>query len=367
MKLLVVTCRFGKKIIGGAEKLAWEISHRLKTDFDIEVLTTCAKDYKTWSNYYPAGKSRIDDLIVHRYPVANERHWRRFGVFSGLVFRWNRLIGTPWFFERFWLKSQGPYCPDLIRFLKDENDRFDRILFVSYLYFPTVDGLPLVNEKSVLIPTAHDEAALGLKIYSSVFNLPRTIVFMSNEERDLVHSRFRNARIPCEVIGVGVQNQPIVETNRDYFMFAGRIELGKNCPEMFDYCYKSGINLKVIGTSKINIPPHVEFLGYVSSEEKHTLLSGCKAVIIPSKNESFSILALEAWSHGKPVIVHSDSPVLVGHVTRSGGGYTYQDAQEFDHVTKNINPEKGKAGREYVKANYTWDKLIPKYADVLTW
>jgi len=196
MRILLVTSRFGDDLLGGAEKLAWEISHRMKPDFEIEVLTTCARDYRTWKNYYPAGKTQTDGIVLRRFPVTRERKWERFGVFSGVVFRWNRAVRVPDLIEKMWLKSQGPSCPELVRYLKDQNSKYDRILFVTYLYYPTVAGIPQVKDKAVLIPTAHNEPALNLRIYQPVFKLPRALVFLSEEERDLVHSKFCNHQIP---------------------------------------------------------------------------------------------------------------------------------------------------------------------------
>src|SRR5439155_1571522 len=80
----------------------------------------------------------------------------------------------------------------------------DHVLFFTYIYYPTVRGLPLVPERAVLVPTAHDEPALDLAIYEPVFHAPRAIAFNTEEERALVHARFRNERVPSDILGVGV-------------------------------------------------------------------------------------------------------------------------------------------------------------------
>lgn len=367
MKVLFVAPRFGPEILGGSEKLAWELGNRLNDEIHLEVATSCAKDYRSWSNFFPAGKTWTDKIQVHRFPVARERNWQRFGKFSSLLFRWNQYMKIPRFIEEYWLKAQGPYCPDLIRFLLAQYQSYDRFLFFTYLYYPTAQGLPAVRDKSVLISTAHDEPALRFSIYETLFELCRSIIFLSSEERELVHRRFQNQNIPNLIAGYGVELQPVETNTEDFFLYAGRIEKGKNCPELFRFCKDSGIRLKAIGSSQIEIPPHVDFLGFVDESEKRHLLSKCKAVIVPSKNESLSIIALEAWSYGKPVVVHAESPVLVGHVERSGGGYVYRDGREFFEVTKNIDAGRGLKGREYVKKKYSWEELIPKFHEALRW
>jgi hypothetical protein len=54
-------------------------------------------------------------------------------------------------------------------------------------------------------------------------------------------------------------------------------------------------------------------------------------------------------------------------VERSNGGYVYRDGREFTEVTKNIDARRGLKGREYVKNNYSWDELIPKFHKALRW
>ncbi len=100
MKVAVVTVRFGQEVVGGAEKLAWEVSQRLAAEFEIEILTSCAKDYRTWRNHYPEGTSRVDNLLIRRFPVSNERRWKRFGLFSSVLFRLNRVGRMPSLIER---------------------------------------------------------------------------------------------------------------------------------------------------------------------------------------------------------------------------------------------------------------------------
>jgi len=52
VKVAFVTPRYGPEIVGGAEYLTRMVAERLKDHHQIEVLTTCAKDYRTWKNEY---------------------------------------------------------------------------------------------------------------------------------------------------------------------------------------------------------------------------------------------------------------------------------------------------------------------------
>jgi glycosyltransferase involved in cell wall biosynthesis len=133
---------------------------------------------------------------------------------------------------------------------------------------------------------------------------------------------------------------------------------------MFEYCQRAGMALKVAGPTRIQIPDQVEYLGLISEEEKEELLAKCRAVIVPSAMESLSIAALEAWSHGKPVIAWEKSTVLTGQISRSGGGYSFGDFEGFLRITKSLDAKRGLRGWEFVKQNHGWDMILPRYEQV---
>ena len=79
MKLAVVVQRYGADINGGAELHARYIAERLSRHADVEVLTTCARDYITWRNELPEGVERVNSIPVRRFPVSHERRPLEFG------------------------------------------------------------------------------------------------------------------------------------------------------------------------------------------------------------------------------------------------------------------------------------------------
>jgi len=365
MKVAVVTVRFGEEIVGGAEKLALEVCRRLSGEFEFEILTTCAKNYRTWENEFPEGVLKIGGLRTRRFPVKKQRRWKRFGRLSSMMFRLNRVVRLPSRLEKWWLIRQGPFCPQLVSHLRDRSNRYDRVLFITSLYYPTVAGLPPVREKAVLVPTAHDEPAMNFGLYHALMQMPRFILFLSREEKDFVHQRFGNRHIPFQVAGIGVEIRKPAGRSEDFLLYIGRIEPGKNCGELFEFCRQTGLPLKAVGSAQMPVPDHVEFRGFVDEEEKCELVERCRAVVIPSLNESLSIVALDAWAQGKPVIVHGDSPVLSGHVRRSGGGYIYRNLEEFKTIVTKVDSAAGLKGREYVRKYYTWEKILPAYRQAL--
>ena len=77
-------------------------------------------------------------------------------------------------------------------------------MFYTYLYLPTTLGLPLVADKAVLVPTAHDERPIYLDLFRSLFRIPRGLIFQVEEERAFVEERFHTGHIPSAVIGAGI-------------------------------------------------------------------------------------------------------------------------------------------------------------------
>ena len=354
--------RYGEQVVGGAERHSRLLAERFAQHHEITVLTTCAVDYRSWANVLPSGAQILNGVEVIRWPVERKRRWHYFGWKSNRLFSSQHSILD----EYEWIVKQGPECPNLIEFIRANRTKFDLFLFFMYLYYPTFFGLQTIPEKSVLVPTAHDEPAIHLGIFSSIFHLARFIAFNSEEERRLVHGLFHNDYIPSSIIGLGIDIEPVSEHDKGYLLYMGRVEKGKNCEELFQLVRKTSLPLKIIGHAQIPIPSHVEYLGFVSEPEKRQILAGCRALVLPSRNESLSLAVLEAWAHGKPVIVSEHSPVMKALIAKSGGGYTYRDVEEFGAILQNVDPTRGLAGRKYVEQYYSWSRVLEKYDEVFS-
>ena len=90
-------------------------------------------------------------------------------------------------------------------------------------------------------------------------------------------------------------------------------------------------------------------------------------VVCPSPYESLSLLALEAFAVGTPVLANARSDVLVDHCQKSNAGLYYADRDEFVEALKllaadhRLRAAMGRNGRSYVRRNYRWDVIISKY------
>jgi len=382
MKLAFIVQRYGREILGGAETLARQIAERLARRHDIEILTTTARDYITWRNEFPGGEEKLRGVRIRRFPVEKERNLEEFDRYSDWIYKNEHTHED----ELRWLDMQGPVVPQLIDHLRREHGRYDLLVFFTYLYYPTYFGLKIAPEKSVLVPTAHDEPPLALEIYRDVFGLPSSFIFNAEAEELLVLERFGVYKKMRETIGIGMDllDQPDAAAFRRryklsgrYLLYAGRIDAGKGCEELIRYFrfYKEerpaagNLQLVLIGKQSMKLPNarDIRYLGFLDEDEKLAAMAGSLAVIVPSRLESLSIVALEALSVGSPVIAHAGSRVLVDHCRKSNAGLYYADYDEFEEVLdlmltdKNLARGMGRLGQRYIKENFGWEKLLNQF------
>ena len=378
-KVAIVVQRYGSEVNGGAEKYAKDIAEHLKPYYDIEVITTTAKDYDTWMPYYSDGEEIVDGITIHRFSVDMPRSRVKAGIINkGLrllpIFK-NRL-------EESWIDAQGPYCPKLIDYIKQKKDYYDCFIFVTYLYYPTVKGLPIVKEKAIFVPTAHDEYCIYMHVFETLFKQAERVICLTSEEEDFIKRKFPSKTRRYSIAGTGMDiPKRKDEWNgyrkerlpKNYIIYVGRVEKGKGCDELFEYFERyqrqmqDDTELVVVGKTMMKCPenPKMHFLGFVSDDEKLAAIDGARALIMPSEHESLSLVVLEAMSLGIPVIVNGRSAVLSGHCKKSKTGFEYKSYEEFKNALeelKNLDyEENAKKELQYIKENYSWENTIQKY------
>ena len=382
MKLAVVVQRYGADISGGAELHARYVAERLARHATVEVITTCARDYITWKNELPPGADTVNGIPVRRFPVSKPRRTDEFGRLSHLVFEQEHSLAD----ELRWLESEGPTSPALVRHLR-EADGVDFFIFFSYRYYHAWHGVRTVPSKAVLVPTAERDAAVGLELFKPVLRGARALMYNSLEERALLE-RVSGRQGPGVVVGVGSEipqrTQPWrfrkkFGVKRPFAIYIGRIDENKGCKELFSHferysvMYPHGVDLVLIGSKHLEIPKHprIRHLGFLSDEDKFDGLAAADLLIMPSPFESLSIVALEAWALGKPVLANGRCDVLRGQVIRSNAGLYYDSFEEFCEAlytleaTGPIGGILGRNGREFFRRHYSWPVIERKYLDML--
>jgi len=102
-------------------------------------------------------------------------------------------------------------------------------------------------------------------------------------------------------------------------------------------------------------------------DDKFSGLEGSMMLMMPSFYESLSMVTLEAWALGKPVLANGQCDVLRGQCVRSHAGLYYENYGEFKEAFRllldsgRLRGVMGKNGERYFKTRYTWDVIESKY------
>jgi len=383
MKVAVVVQRYGAELNGGAELHARYVAEHLARHVDVEVLTTCATDYITWENKLAPGVEMVHGIPVRRFPVSRVRDVDDFGRRSEVVFDERHSIAS----ELAWLRSEGPTSPKLVSYLRRHGTAYDYCIFFSYRYYHAFHGIRVAGSRALLVPTAERDPVLGLRIFQDSFRAVRAVMYNSFEERALINAVADNEQIPGVVVGIGSEVNAQPEPSRfrqtsgidgPTVVYVGRIDENKGCRELFEYFQRytrvsRALTLVLIGKAIISIPDHpqIRHLGFVSDQEKFDAMAAADALIMPSYYESLSMVTLEAWALGRPVLANGRCDVLCGQCTRSNAGLYYESYEEFAETLHTILSNQplrealGRNGRTYFNTHYTWPVIEQKYLDML--
>lgn len=423
MKIAFIIQRYGTEILGGSEYHCRLIAERMAQRHDVDVLTTCAQEYITWKNEYPEGPDRVRGVTVRRFANAETRDIEAFNRYSDWIFHHPHTRED----EMEWLRRQGPWCPALLEYLERQATSYDILIFFTYLYAPTVLGLAVAPGRSILVPTAHDEPAIHLDLYRDVFRLPAGLAYNTDVERAFLTSTFGIRAVAEETVGCGVDLPPQSEDDRpqrqgrsrrrggersrdagrraqedngrnrnrqlergEVFrrrhrlhgpiaLYGGRIDPGKGCEELVEhfgaYAGDGGeATLALMGIKLMPLPeePFIRFAGQLSEQERVDAIEAATVVIVPSPYESLSLLTLEAFAVGTPILANGRSEVVVDHCRRSNAGLYYESQAEFVECLKLLVADErlratlGRNGREYVRRHYGWEAIMTKYEQMLS-
>ena len=384
MRVGFVVQRCGREVNGGAELHCLQVAQRMAAHWETEVITTCALDYMTWENWYPAGVEKIDGTLIRRFPVDHPRDLQKFNQLSEQLCA--RRLQVSLSEQEDWMRAQGPVSTPLLEYLKREKDNYDAFIFFGYLYATTYLGLPIVRDKALLAPLTHDEWPIHLTMWNDFVRQPRAIIFNSPEEKAFFKKRFPAYERNDPVVGVGFEEPPVVDRTafrtkylltEPFLLYVGRIDESKGCGELFDWFIQLTENnpvphkLVLIGREIMPVPyhPDIVHLGFVSETDKWNALAACDWLVNHSTYESLSMTVLEGWLAGRPCLVNGKCDVLVGHCKRSNGGLWYQNFNEWAAAILTVN-EVAKAtlglqGNEYVLRNYSWTRIEDTYLRLL--
>ncbi|MBQ8350277.1 MAG: glycosyltransferase family 4 protein [Ruminococcus sp.] len=376
-------------IPGGAEMELREVAgHLHSAGVRLEILTTCVKEFGSdWSvNYYKDGDdSTANGITIKRFKVK-KRDTEAFDAVNAKLMR--KAPVSPE--EEDIFLSEMVNSPDLYKYISEHGDDYSLFVFIPYMFGTTYNGAKIFPEKSVLIPCFHDEGYAYMKRFKELFPKTAGMIFNARPEAELAQRLygFEESGTKTIVMGIGMDTGIIPDPaafrekfkiNERFILYAGRKDEGKNVHTLVKYYseyikrHETDLRLVLIGGGEIELPPalvksgRIVDLGFVDRQDKYNAQGAAEFLCQPSMNESFSLVIMESWLCGRPVLVHENCPVTRNFVSESNGGLYFGNYFEFEGCADYILNHKntawlmGSNGKNYVKKNFDWDVIVDKY------
>lgn len=389
LRFTFISTRYGADILGGAETYARHVAERLAArGHDVRVLTTRARQYTTWANDLAEGTTVEHGVEVRRYSARPRRSpWDD-------VLKWlSGLMPSSTALAHAWARAQGPVATALIDRLPAEAHERDLLVFMQLLSHPTFVGMPRVAAQSALVPLAHEERPIYTALAGRTLTLPRALLVNTDAEAARLARVARGALAPMEHAGIGLESPTppapafVPPTLHPYLVVMGRQGKSKPLPAVWRalaanaqlprleihgrFVPWSDVRLVTVGERSrlYDHVPNVIHAGYVTDAERWDILRGAVALINPSLYESLSLVLLEAWTVGRPVVVHRRCDVTADHVRQSAGGIAVDFArpdEAADAIAQAFRRESdrsamGDRGAAYAERSYSWDRVLDIY------
>jgi O-antigen biosynthesis protein len=365
-RVAIVSFRFGPDIGGGAETSLRTMAEALHSaGHHVEILTTCTRSESRWTNELPTGTTLHAGMPVHRYPIDPHDADAHGEIFRATLEKQGSVSAD---LEERYL-HHSIHSTALLEALASRHDEFDAIVTGPYLFGLTADLLHTFPGQVLLAPCFHDEPLARLAVWPRLASQAGGILYHSAEEQHFAQARLGVNHPNSHEIGaqLGLDSATQLSTHdRPYVVYCGRYSEQKNVPLLLEWLrqyqahHPGDLDVVFMGEGNVRLPsaPWLRDLGRVNEPTKRSVLAGACALIQLSTHESLSLVALEAWREGTPVIAHRDCAVLRAPIDRSEGGAAVDGFDVFAGTLNDLraNPAawraRGARGRAYVIARY---------------
>lgn len=250
-------------------------------------------------------------------------------------------------------------------YIIDESEYLYNVLYSYIIHL--LSRKPLIVTIHIIQPDMYRQNNyIHYIIYKHIFNKVQKFLILGNKPIiDEFKNNFNNPKIKIFEITNGVDVKLYYTSNEKLYdlIFIGEIGDRKNAfmlPDIVENLKKFNDNIKLLIIShlgeidklkeivkKRNLNKNIDFVNYVSEEEKKEYLAKSKVMVFPTKYEGFGIVIAEALASSLPVVLF-DVPTL--KIFNSG----ILKAKPFDieeyinnivYLLENEN-ERGKLGKE---------------------
>ena len=415
MKFAFVTPRYGADIPTGAEHACRLLAEQVCRRHEVDVLTTCARDPRTWRNEYSETSDRVRGVLVRRFAVNQVRDDEVFQRLS------SRVLAEP--YSRTdaeqWVGALGPSSPGLISFLKGRSRSYDAVVFFSLYHATTVQGITVAPDRSVIFPCLRLDPPLRLSLWRDLLESARAVGYLAASERELLHGYLGLVPVAEEVVGIGVeipepetyprhQQDPAdtltsddleSDTPRDamsapdylsgrgipfrrryrlhepFAVYGGRVAPHNGCEEMLEYfdavaATEGEPSLVMMGVKMMKVPeaPYIRLAGVAASDRERLLAyEAAEVTLAPDPVDLLAQQVLESFAVGTPVLAAASNDAAVEHCRCANGGLYYATREEFVESLQlmmsnaQLRTQLGDNGRRYIRQHYRWDAVMARF------
>jgi glycosyltransferase involved in cell wall biosynthesis len=377
MRLAWVLPRYGSRVLGGAEAHARAIIEQLsRRGHFIEVWTTCALSVYSWENELSEGVEQEGAVTIRRFPID----------VGGRINFWADpfTVGN----QYLWIETL-PHSSALCEHIQSRANEFDLLMFMPYSAGTTYHGARIFPRKSIIWTCLHDELQAYLLPTRDLLQSVAGLILNCRAEQEFLQRVLRIQNQATAIVGMYFEMAsgdaaafrrayPWLPSN--FIIYAGRWESGKNVDVLIQYYlwYQSRRKNEQLGLVLLGDGPLGKFeypgvfkLGFVDEQTKRNALAACSFLCQPSLAESFSIVLMEAWMQGKPVLVNQHCAVTLEHVRTSNGGLYFADYSDFEGAVDYLltHPveakQMGENGRRYVAREYNVEIVMNRMEEAL--
>ncbi|OGM31275.1 hypothetical protein A2803_03725 [Candidatus Woesebacteria bacterium RIFCSPHIGHO2_01_FULL_44_21] len=210
------------------------------------------------------------------------------------------------------------YCLTPTRYLWSGYDDYFKKSWLRFLAVPVVNYLRKVDKISAKRPDA--------------------MIAISTEVQSRIRKYYKR---DSQIIfpPVNIKKNPHYMLHSTYYLLVSRLVPYKKVDLAVKAFNKNGLPLVIVGTGfqeqklKEMAKSDIRFVGYITDDELNAYYKGCKALIFPQE-EDFGLVAVEAISHGKPVVAFKAGGAL--DIIKEGVNGLFFEAQSVGSLNKAI-------------------------------